>query len=109
MERKPQLRMRHTKAEFAQCNSCLAAKQESLAMYDIQIGDTVVVLCDKCNALLLDKSLSAHVQLNGRTKDTRDMAIIRKRQNGTYVKGGPDEDGTYRHPPTGYSVRYDAE
>lgn len=109
MERKPQLRMRHTKAEFAQCDSCLATKQESLAMYDIQIGDTVVVLCDKCNALLLDKSLSAHVQLNGKIKDTRDMAIIRKRQNGTYVKGGPDEDGTYRHPPTGYSVRYDAE
>lgn len=109
MERKPQLRMRHTKAEFAQCNSCMAIKQESLAMYDIQIGATVVVLCDKCNALLLDKSLSAHVQLNGRTKDARDMAIIRKRQNGTYTKEEVDEDGTRRHKAAGYSVRYDAE
>lgn len=106
---KPKIQMRHAKHNDAVCCSCGTDMDKALEMYDIKIGPTVLTICDVCNALLLDKSLSAHVQLNGRTKDARDMAIIRKRQNGTYVKGGPDEDGTYRHPPAGYSVRYDAE
>lgn len=80
------IKMRHNKEQNAQCYNCGADTDESLNMFDICIGKKIMTLCDVCNAEVLNKTLSAEVYKNGRTKSSRDMGIIRRRQNGTYVK-----------------------
>lgn len=105
----PKIQMRHAKHDGAVCCSCGTDMDKALEMYDIKIGPTVLTICDVCNEALLDKVLSAHVAKNGKVKSDRDMAIIRRRQNGTYTKEEVDEDGTRRHKATGYSIQHDAE
>lgn len=103
------IKMRVCKDTDRVCSICKAKRSTVLDMYEIALGDIRLVLCDKCNSEILDKVLAAQVRTNSRTKDQHDMGVIRSRYNGTYVKGGVDADGTTKHPPTGYSVRYNAE
>lgn len=97
------IKMRHNKGD-ATCCSCGTKSDNVLGMYDIKIGNHLVTICDVCNRQLLDKALSAEVEKNGRAKSGHDMAVIRRRCNGTYTKG----DGANGRPATGYSVQYDA-
>ena len=80
------IRMRHNSKPDAVCSNCGSSADESLNMFDICIGKTIQTLCDICNEEVLTKTLSAEVYKNGRTKSSRDMKIIRGRQNGTYIK-----------------------
>lgn len=80
------VRMRNNKDSNARCCSCGDRQGEVLGMYDICIGRTIVTVCDVCNEVLLSKTLKAEVAKNGRVKSSQDMAIIRRRQHGTYKK-----------------------
>lgn len=80
------IRMRHNNDGNALCCNCGAGADKSLNMFDICIGKTIQTLCDVCNAEILNKTLSAEVFKNGRTKSSRDMQVIRSRHNGTYIK-----------------------
>lgn len=80
------IKMRHNKDQNAQCCNCGSSAAEALNMFDICIGKTIQTLCDVCNAKVLNKTLSAEVYKNGRTKSSRDMKIIQGRQHGTYIK-----------------------
>lgn len=80
------IRMRHNNKLDAVCSNCGSSADESLNMFDICIGKTIMTICDVCNEEVFNKTLSAQVYKNGRVKEPRDMAIIRKRRNGTYTK-----------------------
>ena len=80
------IRMRHNNKPDTVCSNCGAKDSESLNMFDICIGKTIQTLCDICNEEVLNKTLSAQVFKNGRVKEQRDMAIVRKRHNGIYNK-----------------------
>lgn len=80
------IRMRHNNDRNALCCNCGASADKSLNMFDICIGKSIQTLCDVCNAEILNKTLSAEVFKNGRTKSPRDMQVIRSRHNGTYIK-----------------------
>lgn len=82
------IKMRHNKDKEAFCCECGSGQDDSLGMYDICIGGTILTICDVCNEKIFSKCLSAEVEKNHRTKTAADMRIIRKRQNGTYVNWG---------------------
>lgn len=74
------IKMRHNKDRHAVCHSCGAKAVDSLEMFDIALGRTVVTICDLCNTTLLNKTLSAEVAKSHRVKDSHDMAIIQQRR-----------------------------
>lgn len=73
------IKMRHNDDLNAICDNCGAKAESSLNTFDLCIGETVFTLCDVCNEIILDKTLSAEVFKNGRLKSPRDMQIIRSR------------------------------
>lgn len=75
------IKMRHNKDKEAFCCECGSGQDDSLGMYDICIGGTILTICDVCNEKIFSKCLSAEVMKNGRVKSQHDMAIIRKRKN----------------------------
>lgn len=74
------IKMRYNKKENAYCCECGNGQNESLDMYDICIGGTILTICDVCNEQIFNKCLHADVVKNGRVKSEKDMRIIRKRQ-----------------------------
>lgn len=81
------VRMRFNKDSSAHCKVCGASRFDSLEMFDVAFTDKArITMCDECMQVLADKSLKAVVHVNGKVKSSRDMAVIRKRQHGTYVK-----------------------
>lgn len=73
------IKMRHNKDGNAKCYNCGISAQDVLDMFDLKIGNVVVTICDMCNEQLLQKTLTAEVRKNQRTKSPRDVAIIHKR------------------------------
>ena len=78
MKNKKPIRMRTCKRE-ANCELCENNTHNSLEMFQFQIGDTIHTVCDQCLEQIFQKSLSGVCHVNAKTKDNRDMAIIRKR------------------------------
>lgn len=101
------IKMRHNRDASALCCNCGAEAGKSLEMYDVCIGGQVFTICDECNHDLFAKCLKAEVEKNGRAKSGHDMAVIRQRANGTYIKGGAS-GGSNKQRPDRYSIRYDA-
>lgn len=68
------------------CDSCDKSTKEVLDMYEVMVGDISFILCDECNKMLMQKTLKADCLTNSRTKDSRDTAIISKRNKSRYNK-----------------------
>lgn len=78
--RASKIKMRTNKDGSGQCSNCLAWQEDSLQMFDIQIGQMVFTLCDKCNEDLLAKSVRAANMVNEKVKTKADLLVIRKRR-----------------------------
>lgn len=79
------IKMRNSKNENAVCCECGQTRKQVLDMFDVCIGGNIFTICDVCNETLLHKTLSAECYKNGRIKSQQDMAILRKRANGSYA------------------------
>lgn len=77
MKKKP-IRMRTCKNK-ASCELCENNSNNSLEMFQFQIGDTIHTICDQCLDRIFQKSLSGVCHVSAKIKDKHDMAIIRKR------------------------------
>lgn len=82
---KASIKMRYNRDRESVCCGCSEKGDEVLEMYDICVGKTIFTICDVCNEALNMKSLKAIVELNGRVKQQRDMAILRRRAHGSYA------------------------
>ena len=80
------IKMRNNTEEDACCCNCGEKQREVLNMFDLCIGEQVFTICDRCNNQILMKCLRAECMKNGRTKSSRDMAIIRKRGQADYER-----------------------
>lgn len=80
MKSKKPIRMRTCKRE-ADCELCENNINNSLEMFQFQIGDTIHTVCDQCLEQIFQKALSGVCHVNSKTKDKHDMAIIRKRSD----------------------------
>ena len=80
------IKMRSNTNEESCCCNCGEKAKEVLNMFDLCIGDQIFTICDRCNNQILFKSLKAECMKNGRTKSSRDMAVIRKRGQSDYEK-----------------------
>lgn len=77
MKKKP-IRMRTCKNK-ASCELCENNTNNSLEMFQFQIGDTIHTICDQCLDRIFQKALSGVCHVSAKTKDKHDMAIIRRR------------------------------
>lgn len=73
------IKMRTNKKMDATCCECQAEANDSLGMFDICIGGTILTICDLCTDRILSKTLSAIVGINHRVKSPHDNEIIRRR------------------------------
>lgn len=78
------IKMRNNTDKDAICCECGDGQNDVLNMFDLCIGGTIFTICDVCNEKIFSKCLSAEVMKNGRIKSQRDLAVIRKRANGSY-------------------------
>lgn len=79
------IRMRNSKDPNSTCCECGHYRKDVLDMYDICIGGQIFTICDECNEVLLHKTLCAECNKNHRVKTQEDMAVIRRRANGSYM------------------------
>lgn len=80
------VKMRTNSEPDAQCCECGNDRNKSLEMFDICIGGQIITICDLCNEQLFNKTLRAACNVHHKVKQPHDMAIIRKRQAGSYIK-----------------------
>lgn len=81
------IRMRINKDSNARCKVCGNDRSNSLELFDISFTErNIITICDLCNETLLNKTLKATCGVNGKVKSPPDLAIIRKRYNGSYIK-----------------------
>lgn len=80
MRNKKPIRMRTCKRE-TDCELCENNTNNSLEMFQFQIGDTIHTVCDQCLEQIFQKALSGVCHVNSKTKSSHDMSIIRKRNN----------------------------
>lgn len=80
------IKMRNNTNRDAVCCECGQKQDEVLNMFDMRIGGTIFTICDVCNKSILYKALNAECYKNGRVKSQYDLAIIRRRANGSYKK-----------------------
>lgn len=73
------IKMRNNKDQNSVCCSCGDARKDTLEMFDLLIGETMVTICDVCNEQILSKTLKGEVNKNGRVKTPNDMRVIRRR------------------------------
>ena len=78
------IRMRNNKKLDSVCCECGETRKQVLDMFDICVGGNIFTVCDVCNEILFNKTLHAECYKNGRTKTPEDLAIIRRRANGSY-------------------------
>lgn len=78
------IRMRNNKDPNSVCYDCGDGRKDVLDMFDICVGDIIFTICDECNEKLLYKTLRAECAKNSRVKTPQDMAVIRKRSNGSF-------------------------
>lgn len=71
------IKMRECKnKESAVCKGCGEDFAHSLEMYDVMIGDLLIVLCDKCLEEMLKKCCSASCKYNAKVKSQADAKKI---------------------------------
>lgn len=73
------IKMRNNKDPNSVCCSCGDVRKDTLEMFDLLIGTTLVTICDVCNEQILSKTLKGEVNKNGRVKTPQDMRVMRKR------------------------------
>ena len=73
------IKMRNNTKPDATCCECGESQEEVLNMFDLCIGGNIFTICDVCNEKIFGKCLSAEVMKNGRVKSSKDMSIIRRR------------------------------
>ncbi len=78
------IKMRNNKDSDSVCCECGDHRKDVLDMFDICVGGNIFTICDRCNEVLLHKTLCAEVAKNGRVKTQEDMRVMRKRANGSY-------------------------
>ena len=78
------IRMRNSKDPDSVCCECGDHRKDVLDMFDIRIGGNIITICDVCNEILLHKTLCAECAKNARIKMPHDMAIMRRRANGSH-------------------------
>lgn len=78
------IKMRNNKDPNSVCCECGDHRKNVLDMFDLLIGGQIITICDVCNEQILDKTLKAECNKNGRVKTPHDMAVMRKRANGSY-------------------------
>lgn len=79
------IKMRNNRKLDSICCECGMGRKDVLDMFDICIGGQIFTICDECNEALLQKTLSAECYKNGRIKMPEDMAVLRKRANGSFT------------------------
>lgn len=68
------IKMRVSKnRESSICNCCGEDFKHSLEMYDLMIGDTLIIVCDRCVSELLRKCCSANCRYNERLKSQEEL------------------------------------
>lgn len=78
------IKMRNNKDLDSVCCECGTHRRDVLDMFDLCVGGNVFTICDECNEEILHKTLKAECAKNSRTKTPADMAVMRKRANGSY-------------------------
>lgn len=78
------IRMRNNKDPNSICCECGDNRKEVLDMFDVCVGGNIFTICDICNEALFYKTLRAECNKNARVKTPQDMAVMRKRANGSY-------------------------
>lgn len=73
------IKMRNNKDMDSVCCNCGDTRRDTLEMFDLCIGKTIVTFCDVCNEQILDKTLKAECNKNARVKSAEDMRVLRKR------------------------------
>lgn len=71
--------MRINKHNDSVCETCGDDRNHVLEMFDLQIGDSVHIICDRCVNALFDKTLYATCGVNAKLKSQHDIAIINRR------------------------------
>lgn len=78
------IKMRNNTDVDSVCCECGESRKEVLDMFDVCVGGKKFTICDRCNNVLLFKTLKAECLKNGRVKSSHDMAIIRRRGQRDY-------------------------
>ncbi|MBR6605156.1 MAG: hypothetical protein IKK92_04705 [Prevotella sp.] len=79
--------MRNNKDPNSVCDSCGDERKNTLEMFDLCIGTTIVTICDVCNEQILKKTLAGECNKNARIKTPQDMKVMRKRaQNSPHAR-----------------------
>lgn len=92
-----EIKMRLTRDTKAVCEICGTSLDKSLEIYDLMIPNVltgerrIFTFCDLCNEKIFSKLLKATVNLQGKTKSQKDIAIINSRHRMRYEKHYPNE------------------
>lgn len=63
------------------CEICGNTKKQSLEMFELLLTENIkITLCDLCNDKLLNKTLKASCNVQGKLKTKADLEVIRKRR-----------------------------
>lgn len=73
------IKMRVSKRPDAKCLSCGASISQSVDLFDVKIGESIITVCDDCMNALMTKSLSAVCYTNGRIKQPSEIKKINNR------------------------------
>ena len=77
------IRMRvNTKSD--KCDLCNRPRNKVLDLFDLNVNNQIITICDLCNEELFRRSLSATCYVNRRLKDKHDMKIIQARNRLKY-------------------------
>lgn len=81
MNKHNKIKMRTNKSDNPICKVCGHTRKNSLEFFDIAFTDKhIITVCDACNEDLFNKVLKANVQVNGKLKSYKDLAIIQNRR-----------------------------
>lgn len=69
------------------CPVCNCTRKNTIEIFDLCIGDTIITLCDACNETLFNKTLKATVMVQSKIKTKQDMQVIQARKLGKRLKG----------------------
>lgn len=73
------IKMRVRKVKDKCCSACGCKPNEAIDLFDVMIGDVLLVVCDDCMETLMSKSLNAKCYTNGRLKQASDIRIANRR------------------------------
>lgn len=85
---KTAIKMRVLQDKKYKCSCCGEESKKSLDMFELKLSDTSIILCDKCNEVLFNKTLKASCYTNGRLKSQDDINIINERKRSKKLLSG---------------------